>query len=208
MPSHSVHTLLNLVFTCGVAITPALAQTPKPTPSPAPAANPGSTSTGIVAHFRATAANLERVSGETITIDIRRWSTDEERGKLFTAYSQGAQQAAEGLQKAESVGYIWRSGSGLGQSVRYAFDTKLPDGRQRIVLVTTDNILEWNRKPGTTSNEPAPPLTVVELRLPAAGPGEGKLSAKVRPDAAGQLLTVDGYETAPVAFRGVTRARR
>jgi hypothetical protein len=206
MSSSSVPTLVNLCLALGLAATPALAQTPKPTPSPA--ATPASTTTGIVAEFKGTAANLERVAGETVTIDIRRWSTDEERGKLFTAYSQGAQQAADGMQKAESVGYIWRSGSGLGVSVRYAFDTKLPDGRQRVVLVTTENILEWNRRPGSPSTEPAPPLTVVELRLPAAGPGEGKLSAKVRADSAGQLLTVDGYETAPIAFRGVTRSKR
>lgn len=206
MSSLSVPTLMNLVLAFGWALTPALAQTAKPAPT-APAA-PASATTGIVASFKGTAANLERVAGETITIDIRRWSTDEERGKLFAAYSQGAQQAAEGMQKAESVGYIWRSGSGLGQSVRYAFDTKLPDGRQRVVLVTTDNILEWNRRPGAASSEPAPPLTVVELRLPAAGPGEGKLSAKVSADSAEKLLAIDGYEGAPVVFRGVTRTKR
>lgn len=206
MSSLSAPTLMNLCLALGLGLAPAIAQTTKPTPSPAAA--PAPATTGIVAHFRGTAVNLERVAGETITIDIRRWSTDDERAKLFAAYSQGAQQAAEGMQKAESVGYIWRSGSGLGQSVRYAFDTKLPDGRQRVVLVTTDNILEWNRRPGTASTEPAPPLTVLELRLPAAGPGEGKLSAKVRADSAGQLLTVEGYETAPLALRGVTRAKR
>lgn len=202
----SVPTLMTLLLTLLVSLTPALAQTAKPAPSPA--STPSAATTGIVAGFKGTAANLERVAGETITIDIRRWSTEEERGKLFTAYSQGPQQAAEGMQKAESVGYIWRSGSGLGQSVRYAFDTKLPDGRQRVVLVTTDNILEWNRRPGTVSSEPAPPLTVVELRLPASGPGEGKMSAKVQTDAAGQLLSIDGYDAAPVVFRGVTRAKR
>lgn len=202
----SVSTLMTLSLTLAVSLTPALAQTAKPTPSPA--SSSAAATTGIVAEFKGTAANLERVAGETITIDIRRWSTEEERGKLFTAYSQGPQQAAEGMQKAESVGYIWRSGSGLGQSVRYAFDTKLPDGRQRVVLVTSDNILEWNRRPGTVSSEPAPPLTVVELRLPASGPGEGKMSAKVQANSAGQLLSIDGYDAAPVVFRGVTRAKR
>lgn len=206
MSSLSSPTLMNLFVALGLSLAPALAQTNKQTPSPAGA--PAAATTGIVAHFTSTAVNLERVAGETITIDIRRWSTDEERTKFLAAYSQGAQQAAEGMQKAESVGYIWRSGSGLGQSVRYAFDTKLPDGRQRVVLVTTDNILEWNRRPGSVSTEPAPPLTVVELRLPTTGPGEGKLSAKVRVDSAGQLLTVDGYETTPIAFRGVTRSKR
>ncbi|MBM3771468.1 MAG: hypothetical protein FJW27_09350 [Acidimicrobiia bacterium] len=206
MSSLSLPTLMNLFVAFGLALTPALAQTAKPAPSPTAA--PASAATGVVASFKGTAANLERVAGETITIDIRRWSTEEERSKLVAAYSQGAQQAAEGMQKAESVGYIWRSGSGLGQSVRYAIDTKLPDGRQRVVLVTTENILEWNRRPGAASTEPAPPLTAVELRLPAAGPGEGKLSAKVTADSAGKLLTIDGYEAAPVVFRGVTRTKR
>lgn len=190
--------LVNLFLTTAAGLAPAAAQT-----TGAAAAAP----TGIVAEFKGTAANLERVAGETLTIDIRRWSTDDERGKLFTAYAQGAPQAAESMQKAESVGYIWRSGSGLGQSVRYAFDTKLPDGRQRVVLVTTDNLAEWNRKPGAPS-EPAPPVTVVELRLPASGPGEGKFSSKIGTDAANRLLTIDGDEAAPVVMRGVTRAKR
>ena len=151
--------LVNLFLTTAAGLAPAAAQT-----TGAAAAAP----TGIVAEFKGTAANLERVAGETLTIDIRRWSTDDERGKLFTAYAQGAPQAAESMQKAESVGYIWRSGSGLGQSVRYAFDTKLP----------------------------------------ASGPGEGKFSSKIGTDAANRLLTIDGYEAAPVVMRGVTRAKR
>lgn len=186
--------LMSLFFIAAIHIAPADAQT--------------AGTTGIVATFKGTAANLERVAGETITVDIRRWSTDEDRAKLLAAFSQGVQQAADSMQKAESIGYLWRSGSGLGQSIRHALEAKLPDGRQRVILVTTDNLSEWNRRPGPTPAEPAAPLTVIELRLPATGPGEGKFSSKIGVDAASKLLTIEGYEAAPVVFKGVTRTKK
>lgn len=192
----SVHVpmLMNLFFIAVLSAAPADAQ--------------GASGAGIVAEFKGTAINLERVEGETITIDIRKWSSDEDRAKLFDAFSQGAEKAAEGMTKAESVGYVWRSGSGLGQSIRYAFDGKLPNGGQRVVLVTTDNLNEWNRRPGPAPADPAPPLTVIELRLPASGAGEGKFSSKIGADASSKLLTIEGYDAAPTVFKSVTRAKK
>jgi len=175
--------------------------------SAASQADAQSSGAGIVAGFKGTAVNLEGVAGETITIDIRKWSSDEDRTKVFDTFSQGADKAAEGMSKSESVGYVWRSGSGVGHSIRYAFDTKRPDGGQRVVLVTTDNLNEWNRRPGPTPPDPAPPLTVIELRLPAKGAGEGKFSAKIGADGNSKLLTIEGYDTAPVVFTSVTRAK-
>ena len=190
------------------AAKPTQAKPPQSKPSAATADPTPASGARIAAEFKGSAVNLERVAGETITIDIRHWSSDEDKAKLFAAYSEGAQKAAESIQKAESVGYIWRSGSGIGQSLRYAFESKLPDGRQRIILVTPDNLTEWGRKPGVASSDPAPPLTIVELRLPASGtgPGEGKLSAKIAADSASHLLTIDGYDSTPAAFKPIARA--
>jgi hypothetical protein len=208
MSASNVLMLMYLFLATAVSAPAALAQTTAKPPARPPATPAAAPAPSVVAGFKGTAANLERVAGETITIDIRRWSTDEEKSKLAAAFAQGAQQAGDSMQKLESVGYIWRSGSGLGHSIRYAFDTKLPDGRQRVILVTGDNLSEWNRRPGPAPAEAAPPVTVFELRLPASGSGEGKISSKVAADATSQLLVIDGYDSAPVVLREVTRAKR
>ncbi len=194
----SVPTLIRLfiILITGMAAVEASAAAAQ-TPSPK-----------LVAHFKGTGVNLVRVNGETVTIDVRRWSTDEERDRMLAAFAQGgAAQAAEVLKKADSAGYLWRSGSGLGVFVKYAHETKLPDGRQRVILVTEQSLTEWNRRPGPAPNAPEPPLTLIELRLPPKGAGEGKLSlaTPIAADTAAKTLALENYDAAPVAFRGVTR---
>lgn len=197
----SIHApmLLNFFLATALSMTPVAAQQ---------AAGGAATPSPVTATFKGTAVNLNRVTGESITIDLRRWSSDEDRTKLFTTYTQkGVGEVAAGMPKAESIGYLWRSGSGVGTFIRYAFESKMPDGRTRVVLVTDPTVREWSGTAAAPST-PEEKLMVIELRLPATGPGEGKFAAKIAPDVAASLLTVDGYDAAPVVFRGVTRAKK
>lgn len=193
--SKAIHLLLIL------ASSTAAGQTPTPTP-------PRSTPTGPVIHVEGTATNLDRIEGETISVDILRWSSDAERERLLEAYSQGEQQASDVLRNMESAGYIWRSGSGLGKFVKYAYRGTLPDGREQIVIVSDDDFGEWSRKPGLSpQGTMAPPITLFELRLPAKGPGEGRWSpsAKMGAHPNTRTLALGDFASAPVVVKNVTK---
>ena len=58
---------------------------PKTTPQTRPAAAaPAAPGAGVSDRYVATAANLAGVAGETITVDLIRWSTDAERDKVLS----------------------------------------------------------------------------------------------------------------------------
>src|SRR5688500_13642592 len=103
--------------------TPALAQPAAPakpapakpaaTAKPADQAKPAATAPGkgTADRYTATATNLGGVTGETITVDLIRWSTDAEREKVVaTLKDKGEKELLAVLQQAPNIGYIWRSG--------------------------------------------------------------------------------------------------
>ena len=175
----------------------AFAQTAAPKPA-APAAAPAAAapSKGAAERFTGMAANLPTVAGETITIDLIRWSTDAERDKVVGAKDDKERLAT--LQASPNLGYIWRSGSGFGSFIRYAVKFK-DAGGEHTVLVTDADLSAWKGAAAAT-----PTFTLLEL-APAAGLTVGKLSVggKVTVDAANKTLKLDGFAAAPVAIRAV-----
>jgi hypothetical protein len=115
------------------------------------------------------------------------------------------------LKEAPTLGYLWSS-EAAGYAVRYAGKTALPDGADRIILITDRRLGEANghwRAP--TQSGPAPyDFSIIELRLSAKGPGEGKLSLseKVAADAAAGIVTLANYDSLPVVFTGLKRATK
>jgi hypothetical protein len=104
-----------------------------------------------------------------------------------------------------SLGYFWTSEVG-GYVIRYAYRTSLPDGGNRIILLT-------DKRLGTAKNnwqlaEPLKPnsyeFTLIELRLPAKGMGEGKasLTGSLEVDPNTKSIALAGYETLPVVMKG------
>src|SRR6266849_1366876 len=86
--------------------------------------------------FTGTTVNLNPGTGETLKIDVFKWATDAERDALLAVLKEkGDSGVGAALEKAPTAGYIWDSGS-LGYSVRYAQKLTLPDGGERIVVVT------------------------------------------------------------------------
>jgi len=166
---------------------------------------------GVTAKFTATTVNVNPGAGETINIDVLRWSTDEERDRLLTALKEkGESQLREALQAAPTVGYIWTSGS-LGYSLRYAHRVPLPDGGERIIIATDLRLGVWDRNNlWKASGQPTAvdyPFTVVELRVNRKGEGEGKMSlaTKVTTEVENKTLVLENYEAAPVLLKGVKR---
>ena len=105
-----------------------------------------------------------------------------------------------------SVGYFWTS-EVAGYLVRYAQKLPLPGGGTRIILLT-DHRLGFSKNnwqpvaPATPNNYE---FTLIELRLPATGEGEGKasLSGKITVDPGTRALVLDGYESLPVVMKAV-----
>jgi len=115
---------------------------------------------------------------------------------------------AEALQQAPTVGYLWSS-EVAGYALRYAGKLTLPDGRERIILIT-------DRRPGAINDLWTPLGTVspnsytfslIELRVNAKGEGEGKLSliGKVSPDTAAKIVALENYSELPVMLKNVKR---
>lgn len=181
-----------------LATSTAFSQTAAPKPA-APAATPAPAAPGkgTSDRYTGTAAGLANVAGETITVDLIRWSTDEERAKVAGAKDDKERLTA--LQGSPNLGYIWRSGSGFGSFIRYA--AKFKDaGGEHAVFVTDADLSAWKGAASAT-----PSFTLLEMATSAAGVTVGKLSlgGKVTVDAASKTLKLEGFAAAPVAVRAV-----
>ena len=160
--------------------------------------------------FTGTTVNLAPGAAERLKIDIFRWASDADRDTLFGAIKEkGVSQLPAALEKAQTAGYVWGSGS-LGYSVKYAHRSTSPEGGERIVLVTDRRLGSWGRDAwraaGQATGEEGA-FTVVELRLNKQGRGEGKMSfaSKVAADAATKTLSLESYAAAPVMLKDVRR---
>jgi hypothetical protein len=160
--------------------------------------------------FTGTTVNLNPGTGETLKIDVFKWATDAERDALLAVLREKGDSAmAAALEKIPTVGYIWGSGS-LGYSLRYAQKLTLPNGGERVIVVTDRPLGSWGREAWKATGQvaaPGYPFTVVELRLNKQGPGEGKMSlaGKVTVDADAKTITLENYAAVPVLISNVKR---
>ena len=173
-------------------------------------------------------ATLPGQPGTGVRIHFIRWSSDEDWGTLVAALENpepeppaadegrgggrggggGGRGDAEdppedpietAVSGAATVGYIWTESSVSGYAIKYAESQSMPDGGERIILVTT-------RRPAT--RKPAEDeFTLVEIRLDSNGLGEGKASRLVEGSIDGDAgrLSVDNYPSTPVLLENVRR---
>jgi hypothetical protein len=94
-----------------------------------------------------------------------------------------------------TAGVVWRSGSAVGHSIKYAQRQLAADGGETVTLVTdkpigSTSFTPWVAEP---SSDPVLAYSVVELDVPAAGSGEGTLSlaAEVRIDTGAGTVALD-----------------
>jgi hypothetical protein len=113
------------------------------------------------------------------------------------------------IQKAPTVGFLWRSSESAGYSLHYAYHAPQPDGSERIILATDRRLGAWNNqwKPAGSAKPADYEFSIIELRLNSKGEGEGKasLTGNVTIDREGKTIALDGYTTLPVIFKGVKR---
>ena len=119
---------------------------------------------------------------------------------------KGADKLLDVLQDMPAAGHFGAPGQ-LSWDLRFAWKTRLPEGGERVVLVTDRRIGVWEatRQPRSFDY----PFTVIELRLNAEGEGEGKMSlaTKVIHDKDNNTITLENYQLQPVMLTHVTRER-
>jgi hypothetical protein len=157
--------------------------------------------------FTALAVNMDRGASGTVEIVVNRSSTEGERDRLIqTLLDKGPDKLLDVLKDMPRVGYI-RTPESIGYDIHYARRSPLPEGGERVVLVTDRRIGFWE-----AANRPRSidyPFTVIELHLNPDGEGEGKISVatKITADKENKIVTLENYTTQPVLLQSVKRER-
>ena len=162
---------------------------------------------GAPERYVASAVDMNRGAAGTIEIAIDRWSTDVQRDKLMSVMlNKGPEKLLDALQDMPRMGYF-RAPGNLGWDIHFARKVPLPDGGERVVLVTDRRISFWeaSRQPRSIDY----PFTVIELRLNHDGEGEGKMSlaTKIIADKENNIVTLENYDISPVMLTNVRREK-
>lgn len=164
-----------------------------------------------VARFSAVAVDMLSTSPGAgtvpVNIVVNRWSTDAERDQLLTILMEKKSDSLlEALRDMPRAGSVAPSG-GVGFEIRFARRIQEPGQPERIVLVSDRPMSFWERRDaGRTTDYP---FTVVELRMPPTGDGEGRIAvaAQISADAVNRTIVIENYNDQPVALRAVKRER-
>jgi hypothetical protein len=161
---------------------------------------------GTPEKFTAMAVNMgsrARGGAATVEIVVNRWSTQKDHDDLMNALEQkGPEKLLDTLQKMPRVGYF-RTPNSIGYDLHYAHEDPLPDGGQRVVLVTDRYIRFWEAYNQTRSLEY--PFTVIEIHTNADGVGEGKMSLATRivADPKTHQVVLENWDTQPVFLQSL-----
>ena len=163
---------------------------------------------GAPEHYVASAVDMNRGAAGTIEIAVNRWSSDKDRDKLMSVMmDKGPEKLLDALQDMPRMGYF-RAPGNLGWDIHFARKMPLPDGGERVVLVTDRRISfrEARNMPRSIDY----PFTVIELRLNGDGEGEGKMSlaTKIVADKENNIVTLENYDISPVMLTSVKREKR
>jgi hypothetical protein len=175
----------------------------------------GAQTNGEKIEISAFAINMSTIgTGTTAMVDITidRWSTAEEREQLITTMLENGPDALlKALQKVPVKGRFRIPGKQgpdphqlrLGHDLRYAWQTALPEGGRRIVIITDRYIgmQEARTQPRTIDY----PFTLFEIRVNKDGEGEGKLAVatKITFDKKANQVELENYSSEPVRLNQV-----
>jgi hypothetical protein len=162
---------------------------------------------GTAERYSASAININNGRAGNIDITVDRWSTDKQRDALVAAMvEKGPEKLLDAVQDMPRMGHFGAPGN-LGWDIHFARKMPLPDGGERVVLITDRRISFWE-----AANQPRSidyPFTVIELRLNRDGEGEGKMSVatKVIYDKKENMITLENYQLQPVQLTNVKREK-
>jgi len=155
--------------------------------------------------YNATAINMgSGPSGaRRVLVSVDRWTTPQDREKLLTVFNEkGPDKLLDALVDSPKVGYI-RLPNTLAWDLRYAFQTPLPDGGRRVVLITDRPIsVEEARNNPRVSDYP---FTLLEIHFTKEGVGVGKMSVATKISLSKDKMTIEleNYGIEPVRLTEV-----
>ena len=115
------------------------------------------------------------VDPDRLSLDIDRWSTDEERDHLIATIAEsGVETLLTAFRDVSRVGTL-RWPGGLEYTVRYARRENRDDGSEIVLVVDRPLWMWWDSTAGSTPY----PFTVVQIRLDEKHMGEGRVSRGV-----------------------------
>ena len=162
---------------------------------------------GSAERYSASAININSGQAGIIDISVNRWSTDKQRDQLMAvAMQKGPDKLLDALQDMPAVGHFGAPGN-LSWDIHFARKMALPDGGERVVLIT-DRRIGFSE----ASNQPRSidyPFTFIDIRLNRDGEGEGKMSlaTKVIYDTKAHMLSLENFETSPVQLTNIRREK-
>jgi hypothetical protein len=160
---------------------------------------------GVKESYSATAINMGSGPSAmgTVLVSVDRWSTPAERERLLKVLvEKGPEKLLDALQDNPKVGYI-RLPTTLSWDLRYAFETPLPEGGRRVVLVTDRPIgFQEARNMGRSMDYP---FTLIEIRFDKEGVGVGKMSVRTKISLSKdkQTLELENFGIEPVRLTEV-----
>lgn len=157
--------------------------------------------------YEATTTNMSP-AGLTLRIDVLDWSDESAREAVIQLLGDDSADLPKALEELPTVGAVWREGSAVGHSLKYAHRTPTDDGGQLITFVTNKPLdayafEKW--KVDGEAHERDLKYSVIELRVPENGSGTGTLSlaADVRFDDESKTVMLDSNDATPVLLTGV-----
>jgi hypothetical protein len=149
--------------------------------------------------------NINNGRAGNLDITVNRWSSDKQRDALMAVVMQkGPEKLLDALQDMPAVGHFGAPGN-LSWDIHFARKMPLPDGGERVVLITDRRIGFWE-----AANQPRSidyPFTFIDIRLNRDGEGEGKMSlaTKVIYDKKDNMISLEDFQTSPVLITNVKR---
>ena len=162
---------------------------------------------GSPERYSGSAININNGRADNIDITVNRWSSDKQRDALMAVVQEkGVEKLLDALQDMPAVGHFGAPGN-LSWDIHFARKTALPDGGERVILVTDRRIGFWE-----AANQPRSidyPFTVIELRLNRDGQGEGTMSiaTKVIYDKEQNMITLERLQNQPVRLTNLKREK-
>jgi hypothetical protein len=129
-----------------------------------------------------------------IKADVIRWSTEAERKAVIAALAEADTAVVTALRELPTVGVVWRSGSAVGSSIKYAQRTTAADGTERITLVTDKRIGATSFNPWAAENPGIAKeldFSVIEMNTGAGNEGTLSLGAAITIDRDAQTIGLD-----------------
>jgi hypothetical protein len=162
---------------------------------------------GSPERYSGSAININNGRADNIDITVNRWSTDKQRDALMSVVqNKGVDKLLDALQDMPAVGHFGAPGN-LSWDIHFARKVPLPEGGERVVLITDRRIGFWE-----AANQPRSidyPFTVIELKLNRDGQGEGTMSiaTKVIYDKEQNMITLENLQNQPVRLTNLRREK-